>query len=77
MKEYVGSPVLQTCVFSFLLHVYQRHVGVQKLLFFQNYQQPCVTQIPVSLPPLSLPLHTTKQSGCCGRQATYGFIQKH
>lgn len=34
MKEYVGSPVLQTCVFSFLLHVYQRHVGVQKLLFF-------------------------------------------
>lgn len=36
MKEYVGSPVLQTCVFSFLLHVYQRHVGVQKLLFFSK-----------------------------------------
>lgn len=40
-------------------------------VFFPNYQQPCMTQIPVSLLSLSLPLHTTTQSGSCRRQATY------
>lgn len=54
--------------------MFKRHVGVQELFFQITGSHAWLRFRSLSLP--SLPLHTTTQSGCCRRQATYGFIQK-